>query len=78
MAARPRVVSPDIRYEAEWGAIVARMRSCAPDPHGAPRVIGIQVLVTSSGRPVAWSRPRVTVLEPKASALENLLTEFAD
>lgn len=64
------------RYQSEWSAVMARLQSCSPDPHGAPRIVSLQVLVNAEGKPVAWGRPRVTVLEPKASALDSLLTEL--
>ena len=63
---------------SQWDAIAARMASCAVDPHGAPRVITMRVLVRADGTPVAWSRPAVTVLEPKATALDAVLAMISD
>lgn len=57
----------------EWQAIAARMASCAVDPHGAPRILTLRVLVDPQGTPVLWARPEVTVLEPKATALAAFL-----
>jgi hypothetical protein len=62
-----------------WQPVLARLASCGADPHGAPRIVTLRVLVRADGTPVAWSRPEVVPLEPKATALtalETILKEF--
>ena len=66
---------PDIR--PQWLSVVRRLQSVARrDNHGLA-VLTIAILVDADGKPVQWTEPKRTLIEPKASAeqLLALLTE---
>jgi len=64
---------------AAWQDVVERLRSVAGG--NGYKVITLTVIADGNGRPVNWTKPRVTWLEPKGTAeqeLELLLIALAE
>lgn len=64
----------DLEELLPWLNIIRRMRSVSITSGYA--VLGIRVIVDNEGKPVQWTSPTVTLLEPKHSgeAIDVLLT----
>lgn len=62
-----------------WVDIVRRLVSLAPRDGQKPAILSINILVGADGTPTNWSRPNVTVLEPRSrdfcDTILNLLTQ---
>jgi hypothetical protein len=68
----------DDELPERWLAIMRRLMSMAPQDGQRPAILSINILVGSDGTPTNWSKPTVTVLEPRAAdfcdTMLNLLT----
>lgn len=63
-----------LAYEP-WLPVLERLRSAAGG--GSHKVLTVAIVVDRDGKPIHWTKPRVTLLEPKGlagDAFERLIT----
>ena len=59
-----------------WDDVIARLRSLAPKADQGPSILGIRILCDTDGQPVLWTKPTVTVLEPKGCDVTGVLADL--
>jgi len=69
----------DLHVLMPWLNVVRRLRAAALDG-GSYSAIRIVVIADCDGKPVKWTTPKVTAIEPKANgqALDDLLNVLGE